>query len=684
MPDAIHLRPVDGNLQEVAQRLVCWSLGDYRVRVRTGSKPTIISVDREICRENRYGPLQLKPGGPIIACDPNAASPVIIDVYQDHVVYLDPNTCVEQDTTLDADWVAATAQRTIRVNVTGVANIRIQWGDGTLDYHGPSSGGITHTYAATGTYTATVSRLGDPTVRIELPVIIKSGNPTIHAYSDPDDDWRALLWIDEPGDGTHYSVDWGDGTPPEDVRRDPPPFPRRPHDYTALGSYTIAITDTSSRRKTTLVYDVAEIGMLWQFATDDRIPHLVASRMKVGATWTLDWGDGTPPQTGTVPANASLRIDHDGIMDPGEYSATVTEIVNGTPRRTATRDLIIPSVFNLRMQVGLSWRRTTRSIRTITVTPVQTPPEVTCTVNWGDGSPTETVNGGSPIEHDYVFPFPPQGHTLHVVENTGEQRHFTRLMGEPSYIGHPHQSAWTPRSVDIYVSGIPGTTNADWYQIDWGDGNISNLGAVGAHWLAWHEYPHTGSFTIRVDGPGMSDPVTRSITVADYPSPAITTREDTTDTTRMTTIATVDNSRCGGQAELHFDDATPNIIVDEVSQTPHQYAAAGLHTLIVTCLADPTARARAYASVPYGPASTLQAHVHADPGGNLYTAQVVVDAYDVSKTITVAWDDGTSGQITPPTASHLYAFGDDYLITVAYGDGSEEHGYPTTIPFPGA
>lgn len=563
---------------------------------------------------------------------------------------------------------------------TKAVAVVIDWGDNTAPQTATAGTPVPHAYAAAGAYTATAWPLISPDGRGQAAVAVKTHAPLVHVYADPDDDWRALLWVDEDADGTVYAIDWGDGTG-QIIRRDPPPYPRVPHDYTTAGAYTATITDQSTKRATAVRFDAGQIGMLFEFPTSDHVPHLVAARMKVGASWSLDWGDGTPPATGTVPVNASLRTGHTGAMDPGVYTVTVTETVDGAPRRTARRELTIPSVFNLRMNVALSWRRTSAATRTIAVTPVQTPPDVICVVDFGDGTAIAEVAGGTTVEHEYVFPFPASGYLIKVDEDGGDGRHFSRLMGEPAYIGQAQLSAWTPRAVDLYVEGIRGDTNSDWYAIDWGDGHINDIGAVGAAWMAWHEYPARGDYTITVDGPGMAEPVQRPVTVPYYPTPVLNTVEDTTDPARMTTIADVQNDACGGPVTLRFGDDTPPATVAEVSQTPHQYPEPGTYTLIAVCDADPTARARDWATVPYGDVQTLFARVEPVEGSPM-AAQVFIDDYTPGEAVVVNWGDGAAGQITPPVSDpHTYDFAGAYTVFVGYGDESETHEFDITIPW---
>lgn len=699
MPGLV-LQPVDQAVELVlAQELSCWartSSGgvDPLVRYDTGcASPTGGALGRFTIAAaacDRYGPLPFTAGGQPIPCNGEVSTWTPYLITAADITGIDPNSCSAVPVTASVLWepdpevmtaVAATVLVSGEVGGVRRHTVMIDWGDGTAPQQASSGQPVVHDYGESGDYIITAWPIEHPGGRGEAPVVVKAQAPTVHVYSDPDDDWRALLWVDEPGNGTVYRIDWGDGSAPEHIQRDPPPYPRVPHDYGAAGTYTATVTDTGTKRSTTVAFDAGGMGVLFTFPTDDAIPHLVVTRMRVGATWTLDWGDGTAVQTGTVPANASLRTSHTTVMAPGTYTVTVEEIIDGLPRRTLVRELVIPSVFSLQMNVSMAWRMT--DPHTISVTPTDTPPEVLCTVDWGDGSAPVEIAGGATASHTYTS-ISPEGYLVSVEEQTDGQRRFHRLIGEPSFIGTPHLSAWSRWSAEIVIRGIPGLSNADWYGIDWGDGNNQLIAAVGADWNAWHQYTAPGTYTLHIDAPGMDSPVLRSIQIPTYPQPVVTAAEDETDATRMTTLITVDNTACGGEVELAFGDGTV-AIAGASATVSHQYATAGAYTVIARCLADPTARGRVNVEVPYGQEQTLAATIGPVSSTELRTARLTVTAYTDGKPVTVAWGDGDAENFQPPTSpTHAYAFDDNYSVVIKYVDDTESLTIPITIPFEGA
>lgn len=689
------LQPVDlAAATALAQQLACWAKTDRGVtdpRVQyTGccASPTAETVgrwtvDTAVC--GQYGPPPFTGnGGQAIDCGTEVAFGTYL-IYPGDVAPIDPNQCASPGPPgpivlgWEPDAAVMTAVEVMTAGPDGMP-VLIDFGDGSPLVRTMTGRPVVHDYSTPGARTVTAWPVEAPQMTASVDVVVKDHAPVLHAYADPDDEWRALLWVDEPANGTTYAIDWGDGSDPEPILRDPPPYPRVPHDYTATGTYTVTVTDLSTKRTSTVDYDVAEMGMLFTFPADDATPTLRVVRMRVGATWTVDWGDGTAPDTGTVPVHAQLVASHDIAMAPGDYTVTVTETVDGQPRRTASRVLTIPSVFNLNMNVGLVWTRTNRQLQ---VTPYETPASETVTIDWGDGSPTEQVGGGQAATHVYASAPPAEGWMLRVTEDAGQLRRYTRLLGEPVYVGVPRGSAWARWSAELVVQGIAGDTNADWYAIWWGDGTLSEFGAVGADWTAWHQYSQSGEYTITVDSPGMDEPVTRQLIVPDYPVPLISVAEDTADPNRMSILATVDNSACGGEVQIDFDDgATVTAGPDETIS--HTYASAGTYAVRVICAADTTARGRAYATVPWGEVTSLAAEIGPHPDGNPYRAQITVTAYDHGRTVVADWADGTpAAAFEPPLTDHTYDFDDDYVAEVRYSNGSESVSLPVTIPFGG-
>lgn len=581
---------------------------------------------------------------------------------------------------LKVDWqpvVDDLLSITATVAGAGASGARLAWGD-SAEQVVTGTDPVAHTYAP-GTYTVTATDVVQPTRQATATVTVKDHAPIVHAFADPDDDWRVLVWVHEHNDGTAYEIDFGDGTAHQIIQGDPPPYPRVMHEYTALGTYTITVLDTATRRSTTVSFECGRFGVLFQFH-NDHTPQVHAARLRAGATWEVDWGDGTPAVRGTVSAVAQMVTARDAAMEPGTYAVAVREIVDGTVRREEKRDLVIPNMFNMNIRVGMDW--THQTTPKVLVTPMDTLADQTCTVDWGDGSPTEQVAGHTQISHVYAS-IPPEGWMLRVTEDAGLLRRFTRLLAAPASVSEPILASWAPRAVDLHVQGAQGRTNADWYLVTWGDGTTHLFGAVGASSTAGHAYFAPGEYTITLDSPGMPEPITRRVVVPNYPPhPTVWAGQDTTDPQAMTALINVDNSTCGGPVTITIEDGTV-LSGPEVGEVPHTFAEPGTYWVLVTCDADPTARDLITVTVPFGPVRTLVAEIGPDPSGDQMSARVTVTAHTPGRALAVDWAEGDGWEAMASTqATHRFDFDGEYRVRVSYQDDQTEIvKLPITIPW---
>lgn len=113
--------PPKGELQEVAQRVVCWAGHDPRVGIGTGGGTHLV-IPLDLCQDVGT-PLVLTPGGTEFACQagPDPTTWVIVgNLTEGDVSGINPNGCTEvaaplnlavaneTATTLDVSWDAVT------------------------------------------------------------------------------------------------------------------------------------------------------------------------------------------------------------------------------------------------------------------------------------------------------------------------------------------------------------------------------------------------------------------------------------------------------------------------------------------------------------------------------------------------------------------------------------------------
>lgn len=581
---------------------------------------------------------------------------------------------------------------TVDITVVGFggAGARVGFGDGseevTVDSHEP----ISHTYAEPGTYIITATDVAWPAFTGSVKVGVKEHLPRVYAFLDADDDWRVLLWVDEDADDTMYAIDWGDGTPIVETRgqniNTVPPRPRVPHLYTAIGTYQIVVTDRATKRQSERDVSIGEIGVLVSYDTATR-PRTEWSWMAVGSTWEFQ-SEGNPPLTGIVPSSGIVSRPAINDVEPGDYGFSIREVLANQIRRATTRRVKVPTQWDWRMDVDVTWRASDDppDHQTVTVTPNGA--RTRCTVEWGDGAASDIVDPGETISHRYQLPAPEAGWRLRLTETQIEDpRIWSRVLGEPRHVGAPVMSARNRGAVDLDVGGIDHQYNDDWYAIAWEEtGTPDPVAAVGPWYPARHTYTTPGLKRITLDAPGMHSPIERLIEVVFYPTPILTVVEErgpdgeTIDPTRMTARISVDNTAGGGPCTVLLGDGSTPRPCEEEDSIIYQYTAPGTYHPIVISDVDPTARGRATVTIPFGPPRTLFYDLTAAPGG--YQVTCTITAKDANKAVHVQWESGGPWDIVPPSneVSYFYPIDGVYEAVVAYTDDSER--WPITIEVP--
>lgn len=207
-------------------------------------------------------------------------------------------------------------------------------------------------------------------------------------------------------------IDWGDGSPDTvfDINGNNETF-NRSHTYADDGSYTITVSVTDRGNQTgtdTVVVNVSNVS--------PSIPLNGANTVNEGATYTLTlgnetdpgtdtvthyeihWGDGT--STGLIAGSPNGVIATHTYADNGNYTITVNLVdedgthVGGT--KAITVNNVAPTVAlngNTPLDEGSTF---TLNLGAVTDPGTDTVSEYT--IDWGDGSPTETFSG-SPTGH---------------------------------------------------------------------------------------------------------------------------------------------------------------------------------------------------------------------------------------------------------------------------------------------
>lgn len=573
------------------------------------------------------------------------------------------------------------------------AGVRLDWGDGTTT-DTTSTDPVGHTYTDPGVYTITATDLRYPALTASDTVTIKDRLHQVQVFIDGDDDWTALVWLNEPEDDTDYLIDWGDDTV-DRVRGQQrvPPRPRVAHQYSAAARWVITVTDTDTKRVVTCPINTGEIGVMFTYDPNLR-PRSWCRWLKTGAEWVIDRPGLPDPLTGTVPASGIVTTDSDHDFTPGVYAFTLHENVDGIQRRRAYREFNIPTVWDWRLQVEMTWATSPdKTSQTVTITPHGA--RTTCLIDWGDDSDPGEVEPTATVSHTYSLPTPAEGRLLRITETgVDDARVFQRLLAAPRLVGQPVLNARGRRTVDLHVAGVDSPANADWYQVRWGDGTdgdgadpVDQVGAVGRWYPASHTYARDGDYTITVDAPGMVEPEIRTVTVATYPSPKFLVSEARTvdgavlDPERRTIRVLVDNTESGGPCTIDFGDGSVPRVCAETDDFTFRYPRDGSYVLVCHSNTDPTAKDRAEVTVPFGTPSSLRYEL--GRGADEWTVLVRITAFDPAKQVVVDWGHQGLETVVGPSgeASHQYPpFEAAYGITVRYSDSSEAHDETVDLP----
>jgi hypothetical protein len=354
--------------------------------------------------------------------------------------------------------------------------VTISWGDGSQStgsdvmVSGPDAHGVftvqgSHTYSTANTYsitvnvtdsggatgssqgTATVATPGTPgTLTVTADnVAAVTGQPFL----------ATVATVSDPGASRHdlvARIDWGDGSFPSYVRLDGPDSQGNFtvagwHNYAGSGNYTITVTvkdrETGASASNTATANVEDSGSL--SVTAQRIETTAGTAFSgtiatgtapAGATAsdltvTVDWGDGTPLDTGataTVDANGNLTVTGSHTYSsPGDHHFTVTVTDTATSNRaqdtaeadvdraTTAGDLHVTSV-DVAATAGTSF---TDGIAVV-YAPGVAPGNLSVSVNWGDQTTDTSGSAGSNVQ---LIPFGTHGVTIvtgtHTYANPG-------------------------------------------------------------------------------------------------------------------------------------------------------------------------------------------------------------------------------------------------------------------------
>ena len=300
------------------------------------------------------------------------------------------------------------------------------------------------------------------------------------------------------------TIDWGDGTIETAAAAPPPATATVHHTYDGAGPWTVLITDNVNGKSTSTQVTCSTCNITGA---------VLASANPATGTWTIgpitngagtnvsvNWGDGTATDTVASGATGTHTYTAVGsgpftvtVFDPAVPGCQASVSGGNDPNTPGGPGIIIPPVLALSCVGGTA---ATGDVVTLTITG----PGTSYTVNWGDGSATETHPAGS-YNHTYAAP-PGQLRTATVTEAStgftgtansqceiapivtnlvcGFVANCTVMTPRPVTVGAARAVTWTGR-------GVAG----DSFNVDWGDGTAIATGAGNA--VLNHTYATAGT-----------------------------------------------------------------------------------------------------------------------------------------------------------------------------------------------
>jgi PKD repeat protein len=434
---------------------------------------------------------------------------------------------------------------------------RVQWGDGqeqSLTAQTPETA-LTHTYAAPGTYTLTVTpALGDPgSVTLNVRYVTVAA-PTLSVtpvsavvYDSLRADFGGLVA------SLSYTLDWGDGQREVITGLS---AGNRVHTYTTAGTYAVSLKAPESPAATVTATITQPVPAL--AVSSAALQAQATLTGLVGAlTYRMDWGDGTPAVSVTGVPSQSLSHAY---ARPGDYRLTLS--VPGGPPVTAALSVSVQAAILTPVANALSLTATVSGLQSA----------LTYRLAWGDGSSTDiTGKTADTLTHAYARP---GVYTLELsTPGTASVTATVNLKANAVLLTVVAPELRAAAS----LSGLVGTLT---YTVNWGDGQQDTLtGQTSANLV--HLYQKTGQYTVTVTAPG-TDPVTALLIVGLPPQEVITaTPGIAAGTAPGTQEVRITGLLTGGTYLLDYGDGQtePLFFTGQSGIWTHRYTRTGVYVL---------------------------------------------------------------------------------------------------------
>ncbi|WP_407572564.1 PKD domain-containing protein [Deinococcus altitudinis] len=536
---------------------------------------------------------------------------------------------------------ASNLDATLRLSrLVQAATYRVQWGDGQeqpLTAQTPETA-LTHTYAAPGTYTLTVTpTLGDAgttmlNVRyasVTAPTLIVTP-VTASVYTEVRSDFSGLVL------SLSYTLDWGDGQREVITGLT---TGTRTHTYTTAGNYTVSLKATESPAAIVPITVTQPVAMLTVSSAGLQAQATLTGLVKA-LTYRLDWGDGTPAVEVTGAETQTLSHPY---ARPGEFRLTLS-VPGGAPVTATVSVTVVPAVLT-----------TTNEALTVTARVAGLQNGLTYQLAWGDGS-SSVVSGGAAdtLTHTYARP----GVYTLILSTPGAANvtaTVTLTVPAPTLVVTPAQGSTDTAFTAVLGQLVPTLT----YTLNWGDGATEPVTGA-ATFTRTHQYAKPGTFTVTVTSPD-APPVSQPVTVR-VPAPLLNATNTNLDVTlRLSRLVQ------GATYRVQWGDGQEQPLTAQTPETAltHTYAAPGTYTLTVT----PTLGDAGTATLNVRYASVAAPTLTVTPvTASVYT-EVRADfgAMTAALSYTLDWGDGQREVITGSTTGtrvHTYITAGTYTVSL--------------------
>jgi PKD repeat protein len=532
---------------------------------------------------------------------------------------------------------STTIRQTVTANASNLVSsltYTLNWGDGTTDtITGSTTAQKTHTYAAPGTYTVilTATEIAPVNTTVTVSVV----GPTITVTGNG---LTATLNLNNLLIGYSYIINWDDGT--TEALSATGSTAQLNHTYIRPGSFTVQVTPQGGTPVTTTLTLTAPTPVLGVSPAVTSVYQLVTasvSNLVSSLTYTLNWGDGT---TDTITGSTTAQKTHT-YLQARTYSVSLTS--GGTTPVSSSVTVAMPVAGLTASSNGL----------TVTVDLTRLVPAVTYTLDWGDGSATETVLGADvrTLTHRYAA--------------TGI--YILRLNAEgmpPATVTLQVQVA-SP-GVDLTAIGLQVTALISGvevglpYTINWGDGTQEALTAI----TLTHTYALPGTYTVEVGTSGVVPTSKPVLVVASAPILTVSA-------TGLTGTARLGGLLPAATYILNWGDGSAQPVTGQTDVTlTRVYGAPGQYTVTVTATDVPMASSALTVGLP--PQEGLNiAVIRAGEGQYIFQVLRLLP----EGTYAIDYGDGTVDPVVGsgnPTLTHTYARSGTYTATMMlrHRDGS--------------